>query len=376
MNLARAKRKILFVTGTRADFGKLKSLALGASAAGHEVSFFVTGMHVLPEYGLTKLEVHRLPDIQVTEFVNQRTTDPQDLTFAKTVTGFSDYLRIDPPDLVVIHGDRVEAMAAALVCATNYIRSAHIEGGEVSGTIDEAFRHCNTKLATAHLVSSEDAGRRIRSMGEASESVFVIGSPELDLHNAESGVSIGEVKNRYEIPFDEYGVAVFHSVTSEQDSIEAQALALFDTLKASGRTFVVIQPNNDPGSNVILDIIRTLPADRFRVLPSMRFTHFSELLKNAALIIGNSSVGVREAPFLGIPSIDIGTRQTNRSRAPSISSLDADDTQSISRIINGHWGVRFAPDTGFGHGESVDKFLGVIEGDSFWKLPLQKNFSE
>jgi len=376
MNLARAKRKILFVTGTRADFGKLKSLALGASAAGHEVSFFVTGMHVLPEYGLTKLEVHRLPDIQVTEFVNQRTTDPQDLTFAKTVTGFSDYLRIDPPDLVVIHGDRVEAMAAALVCATNYIRSAHIEGGEVSGTIDEAFRHCNTKLATAHLVSSEDAGRRIRSMGESSESVFVIGSPELDLHNAESGVSIGEVKNRYEIPFDEYGVAVFHSVTSEQDSIEAQALALFDTLKASGRTFVVIQPNNDPGSNVILDIIRTLPADRFRVLPSMRFTHFSELLKNAALIIGNSSVGVREAPFLGIPSIDIGTRQTNRSRAPSISSLDADDTQSISRIINGHWGVRFAPDTGFGHGESVDKFLGVIEGDSFWKLPLQKNFSE
>ena len=376
MSIASAKRKILFVTGTRADFGKLKPLALGASAAGHEVSFFVTGMHVLPEYGLTKLEVHRLPGVQVTEFVNQRATDPQDITFAKTVTGFSDYLRIEPPDLVVIHGDRVEAMAAALVCATNYIRSAHIEGGEVSGTIDEAFRHCNTKLATAHLVSSENAAKRIHGMGESPESVFVIGSPELDLHNAESGVDIAEVRARYEIPFDEYGVAIFHSVTSEQDSIQAQARALFDTLKASGRAFVVIQPNNDPGSNLILDVIRTLPADRFRVLPSMRFTHFSELLKNAALIIGNSSVGVREAPFLGIPSIDIGTRQTNRSRAPSISSLDAHETQSLSHLINSHWGVRFAPDTGFGHGRSVDKFLGVIEGDSFWNLPLQKNFSE
>jgi UDP-N-acetylglucosamine 2-epimerase (hydrolysing) len=267
-------------------------------------------------------------------------------------------------------------MAAALVCATNYIRSAHIEGGEVSGTIDEAFRHCNTKLATAHLVSSENAAKRILGMGETPESVFVIGSPELDLHNAESGVDIAEVRARYEIPFDEYGVAIFHSVTSEQDSIQAQASALFDTLKASGRAFVVIQPNNDPGSNLILDVIRTLPADRFRVLPSMRFTHFSELLKNAALIIGNSSVGVREAPFLGIPSIDVGTRQTNRSRAPSISSLDAHDTQSLSHLINRHWGVRFAPDTGFGHGRSVDKFLSVIEGDSFWNLPLQKNFSE
>lgn len=376
MSATPARRKILFVTGTRADFGKLRPLALGASAAGHDVSFFVTGMHVLPEYGLTKLEVHRLPDVRVTEFINQRTTDPQDITFAKTVTGFSDYLRIEKPDLVVIHGDRVEAMAAALVCATNYVRSAHIEGGEVSGTIDEAFRHCNTKLATAHLVSSKDAEKRILRMGEPPASVFVIGSPELDLHKADSGVDIRDVKTRYEIPFDDYGVAIFHSVTSERDSIETQAHILFDTLSASGRCFVVIQPNNDPGSNQILDVITMLPGDRFRVLPSMRFTHFSELLKNAALIIGNSSVGVREAPFLGIPSIDIGTRQTNRSSAPSISSLDAHDAQRLNQMIDSLWGVRFAPDTAFGHGESVEKFLGVIENESFWTLPLQKNFSQ
>jgi hypothetical protein len=98
----------------------------------------------------------------------------------------------------------------------------------------------------------------------------------------------------------------------------AQAQALFGALAASGRNFVVIAPNNDPGSQAIFAVLETLPKDRFRVLPSMRFAHFSELMKNAACMVGNSSAGVREAPFLGLPSLDIGTRQSNRSDAPSV----------------------------------------------------------
>ena len=141
-----AIRQILFVTGTRADFGKLEPLAIAARDAGFGVRFFVTGMHMMEKYGLTKTEVHRTPGVSVAEFINQREGDPQDLVLAKTVIGFSDYLQEVRPDLVVIHGDRVEALACSLVCATNYIRCAHIEGGEVSGTIDEIFRHCNTKL--------------------------------------------------------------------------------------------------------------------------------------------------------------------------------------------------------------------------------------
>jgi UDP-N-acetylglucosamine 2-epimerase (hydrolysing) len=141
-------RSLLFVTGTRADFGKLEPLATAARDAGHRVAFWVTGMHMLDRYGLTKIEVHRVPGVTVHEFLNQREGDPQDIVLAKTVLGFSDFLSQHRPDLVVFHGDRVEALACALVAATNYVRSVHIEGGEVSGTIDELFRHCNTKLAT------------------------------------------------------------------------------------------------------------------------------------------------------------------------------------------------------------------------------------
>jgi UDP-N-acetylglucosamine 2-epimerase (hydrolysing) len=157
---------ILFLTGTRADFGKLEPLAAAARDAGHRVTFFVTGMHMMDRYGLTVLEVRRMAGVGVHEFLNQRPGDPQDVILAKTVMGFSDYVQEHRPDLVVIHGDRIEALAGALVAATNYIPSAHIEGGEVSGTIDEVFRHCNTKLCTHHFVSSDRAARRVMVLGE------------------------------------------------------------------------------------------------------------------------------------------------------------------------------------------------------------------
>lgn len=369
-------RKILFVTGTRADFGKLEPLAIAARDAGHVVSFFVTGMHMLARYGLTKLEVQRVQGVGVHEFLNQRPGDPQDMILAKTVIGFSDFCLEHRPDLVVIHGDRVEALAASLVCATNYIRSAHIEGGEVSGTIDEIFRHCNSKLASHHFVSSQEAGRRVAALGEPEAAIHVIGSPELDFHAGASGVSMAEVRARYAIAFAEFGVVTFHPVTSEQASIGAQAQALFGALEQSGREFVVIAPNNDPGSEDIFAVLDSLPKERFRILPSMRFAHFSELMKQAACIIGNSSAGVREAPFLGIPSLDIGTRQTNRAEAPSLTWARAEDGAAIAAFLAGQWGKRYPRHEAFGAGEAALRFVACLAEPSFWGGALQKTFSE
>jgi len=369
-------RHILFLTGTRADFGKLEPLAAAARDAGHRVTFFVTGMHMMERYGLTKLEVQRMPGVRVHEFLNQRPGDGQDIVLAKTVIGFSDYITEHQPDLIVIHGDRIEALAGALVAATNYIASAHIEGGEVSGTIDEVFRHCNTKLATHHFVSSDTAKRRVMALGEPEEAIHVIGSPELDFHAAPSGVTLEEVRARYDIPFDDYGIAVFHPVTSEQATMAAQAQALFGALEASGRNFVVIAPNNDPGSESIFAVLRGLPKDRFRLIPSMRFAHFSELMKHAACMVGNSSAGVREAPFLGIPSLDVGTRQTNRAMAASVAFAAAGDSAAVAQFLTDRWGQRHAPDTGFGTGRAADRFAQTLARPEFWAQGLQKAFRD
>jgi UDP-N-acetylglucosamine 2-epimerase (hydrolysing) len=369
-------RHILFLTGTRADFGKLEPLAAAARDAGHKVTFFVTGMHMMEAYGLTRLEVGRMPGVRVHEFMNQRPGDPQDIILAKTITGFSDYVTEHRPDLIVVHGDRIEALAGALVGATNYILTAHIEGGEVSGTIDEVIRHCNSKLAHVHFVSSASAARRVVALGEPASAVHAIGSPELDFHFGSSGVTLSEVKARYGIPFDDYAIAVFHPVTSEAATIGTQAAAFFDALRQSGRRFVVIAPNNDPGSDAIFRVIGALPSDQFRLIPSMRFAHFSELMKNAACLVGNSSAGVREAPFLGVASLDIGTRQTNRAEAPSVAACLATDSAAIAAFLADQWGKRWPRHDGFGEGRAADRFAAVLADPSFWTQGLQKSFQD
>jgi len=367
--------KLLFITGTRAEFGKLLPLADEAAINGHEITFLVTGMHMLSKYGLTKAEVLRSGH-PVVEFMNQSDHDPMDLAIAKTIIGVSDIIREHSPDVVVYHGDRLEALATAIVCATNYIRSIHIEGGEVSGTIDELFRHCNTKLANLHMVSSQTARDRLIAMGEDPSRIAVIGSPELDLHAAPSGVSIDTVKKHYEIPYDEYGIVSFHPVTSERKTIGIEADALFKGLLSTGYPFVVIRPNNDPGAEIINGIIDSLPTKNFRIIPSMRFSYFSELLKNASVFIGNSSAVVREGPFLGLTCINIGTRQHNRSNDEHLINIRNPTTKSIMSSVIDSWGKRRSMSCEFGVGNATKEFARLLKNTKFMTQELQKHYYE
>jgi UDP-N-acetylglucosamine 2-epimerase (hydrolysing) len=374
MNEGRIGKSLLFLTGTRADYGKLKPLAIAARDAGFSISFFITGMHMMKRYGETRLEVRRFENAEFFEFVNQREGDSLDFILSKTILGFSDFVHEHRPDLVVIHGDRVEALAASIVCALRYIRSAHIEGGEVSGNIDESIRHCNTKLCANHFVSNEQAKNRILALGESSDHVFNIGSPELDTHSKPSGVSIDEVKKHYAIPFDEYGIAIFHPVTSEQNS-GMQAKSLFDALEASKKCFVVIAPNNDPGTEGVFSVLEKLPSQNFFVIPSMRSNYFSELMKNAKIMVGNSSAGVREAPFLGLPSLNVGSRQNGRSRSINIKNVNAEEFDVILNFIEKNWGDRMIKSTDFGFGKAAEEFVKIISNQSYWGDGLQKKFA-
>ncbi len=369
-------KKVLFVTGTRADFGKIEPLAMALNKSNFKIGFLITGMHMLKRYGLTKIEIEKLEDVDRMEFLNQSENDSQDMVLSKTISGFSDYLKEYSPDLVVIHGDRVEAIAAALVCAINDIRSVHIEGGEVSGNVDELYRHCNTKLCTTHFVSSEAAKTRVVNMGEDPKRVFILGSPELDTHLESSKISLNKVKDYYEIKWDDYGIIIFHPVTSDFETMDLQTKTFFDLMIKSNKKFVVILPNNDPGCEIIFETISNLPTSNFKVIPSMRFNYFSKLLQCSSALLGNSSTGVREAPFLGIPSLDVGTRQTNRSYAESVTWSDARDDEKISTFLKEEWGKEYPSDHSFGAGNSSQKFNEIINSKTIWNLPIQKNFHE
>lgn len=372
------QRKIVFLTGTRADFGKIKSLLQALEVKeSFEVFVFVTGMHLMEEYGYTLIEIERCGFSNIHTFENYTCETTMDLTMAKTIEGFSSYIKDINPDLIVIHGDRVEALAGAVVGSLNNILVAHIEGGELSGTIDELIRHSVSKLSHVHFVSNQQARKRLLQMGELEKSIYVIGSPDVDIMFSDKLPNIEEVKEYYQISFKNYGVVMFHPVTTEEAEMELHTTNFVNALIKSGKNYVVIYPNNDLGSRYILEGYDSLKNNpKFRVFPSLRFEYFLTLLKKAKFIIGNSSAGVREAPYYGIPTINIGTRQNNRVVEKSILNTDYDEVSIIEALEKLPEKVSIDFKMEFGSGNSAEQFLKCIEGNKIWELSNQKQFQD
>ncbi len=371
------RKKIAFITGTRADFGKIKSLLqILQKERDFEPHIFVTGMHLMQTYGYTLLEVERCGFANIHTFSNQTHESSMDLTLARTIQGFSEYVKKIAPDLIVIHGDRVEALAGAITGALNNILVAHIEGGEISGTIDELLRHATSKMSHVHFVANALAKTRLVQMGELPESIFAIGSPDVDIMFSEKLPSLGEVKRYYEISFGEYAVAMFHPVTTEAEAMEEYSANFVKALQQSESNYVVIYPNNDMGSSHILKEYEKLKGlINFRVIPSVRFEYFLTLLKNAQFIIGNSSAGIREAPYYGVPTINIGTRQENRALHAHIINTGY-ETDAIAQAIASKLERTEATDPHYGKGNSAQQFLEVLKTDALWNLNHQKKFRE
>ena len=368
-------RKIVFLTGTRADFGKLKPLMLKVEYdSSFENHIFVTGMHMLSKYGFTADEVKKSGFKNIYKFINQNASDRMDHVLAKTVLGLSDYVKEVSPHLIVVHGDRVEALAGAIVGSLNNILVAHIEGGEVSGTVDELIRHSVTKLAHVHFVSNSTAKKRLIQLGESDSSIHVIGSPDIDVMNSNDLPDLSSVKNYYDIDFNSYAILMFHPVTTEIDKLERHTKILVNEIIRSGLKFIVIYPNNDTGTEIIMRTYGLLDNNpNVKIFPSMRFEYFLTILKNADFIIGNSSAGVREAPHYGVPSINLGTRQLNRVQSKLV--LDTlIDSDSIKMAMNSIRKIKRESLSIFGNGNSANKFEKIIKNNEFWKRSPQKHF--
>lgn len=368
-------KKILFVTGTRADFGKIKNLmGIVENSEDFELHVLVTGMHMMRLYGSTYKEVKKQNYTNAYFMPNQHTSEPMDAVLANTIMILSRLTGAVEPDMIVVHGDRIEALAGATVGALNHIRVCHIEGGELSGTIDDSIRHSITKLSHIHMVANEEAKRRLIQLGEAVDSIFITGSPDLDVMTSSKLPALSDVKARYEINFDEYGVVMFHPVTSEENEIDVYVENLFKALDSFDKKYVVVYPNNDSGSTKILTVIKRYEKNpKFRMFPSLNFESFLVVLKNAQFIIGNSSAGVREAPFYGLPSINIGTRQNERFKGETVINCDYEEV-SIINAIKAIPQERLERSTHFGRGNSTELFEKFLNSQKLWDTPVQKVF--
>lgn len=371
------RKKVLFLTGTRADYGKMKSLmkALDNSSE-FEVFVFVCGMHLLSTFGSTYEEVLKDAYENVYVAYGLAPINNSSIDLGNTISYLSGYVENIKPDFIVVHGDRMDALAGAIVGALHNTLVGHIEGGELSGTIDESTRHAISKFAHIHFVCTEEAKNRLIQLGEESERIFVIGSPDIDIMVSDNLPSFMSVKEKYDIPFDDFAILMYHPVTTENALIREHIKKVVDAVIDSKKNYIVVYPNNDLGSEIILsEYGRLADNNRFKIFPSVRFEYFLTMLKNCEFIIGNSSAGIRESGVYGIPAIDIGTRQSGRYSMQKNGNVQhvRENEEEILKAINNveafHTVTRV-----FGNGNSTQMFYDILCGEQVWSINIQKKF--
>ena len=370
------KKKILFVTCTRADYGKLKSLIISVQKNDHFISrVFVSGMHNMKIYGSTYAAILNDKIKGIYRYSNQsKALKKMDQVLINTMRGFSSFLIRYKPDLVIVHGDRIEPLACALSSILNNFLIAHIEGGEVSGTVDEMLRHSISKISHVHLVSNKMAKKRLIQMGESKKSIFEVGSPDVDLILSKNLPKIKTAKKRYNIRFNKFSIAIIHPVTTNLSNLKKESKIFFSSLEKTNLNYIILFPNNDIGSEIILKEIYKLKGNkRFKIFPSVRFEYFLTFLKNSKFIIGNSSSGIMEAPYYGVSTINIGNRQNNRLQTKLIKNIFFNGKQ-ILKTVNKVKNRKITKRKFFGEGNSAKKIEKLLLSNKIWKIDKQKSF--
>ncbi len=345
-------RKICVVTNNRADYSRLKSLLKELdSRPDVELMLFVVGSHMLSLYGKTVDEIEK-DGFKVAYRMYTEVDGRVPVTMAKSAalaiaelsTAFYNF----KPDMVVVHGDRFEAMAAAMAASFMNIFVAHIQGGEVTGTIDEHIRHAITKLSHLHFPSTEDAKDRIIKMGERKDMVFNFGCPSVDLLMEIPAVPFDELKKEifryakkedWKNNFNEnFFMVVQHPVTTEFSHAKERMKSLLDALADFSHSILMLWPNIDAGSEAIVLEIKKFEKEkngRIGLFPHFPFDTFVSIMRHAKVVIGNSSAGIREACYFGMPVVNIGTRQEGRQRPGNVIDVDY-DAEQIKLAINKH----------------------------------------
>lgn len=311
-----------------------------------ELQLVVGGSVLLDKYGERFLPAIEKEGFRVDDALYNVIEGGNHITMAKTAgltaLEFSNSLHKLNPDIVLIRGDRFEQLAIAMVAAYLNKTIAHIEGGDVTGTIDESVRHAITKLSHIHFVTNEAARKRVIQMGENPAYVFHVGSPDVEFAatitkrvnpDAINGVGAGHV-----IDFKKpYAMVMFHPVTTEKEN-RTHTETLLETVDAIGIQTVWFWPNSDAGTNEMAKAIRIyrengkLKNNNIRFVTDILPEHFITLLRGASVLIGNSSAGIKESSYLGVPVVNIGTRQNNRLKGPNVRDVGY-ESKEIARAI-------------------------------------------
>ncbi len=372
-------KKVAVFTGTRAEYGLLywliKDIQEDLSLS---LRLLVSGTHLSPEFGQTYTQIEK-DGFQIDEKVEMLLSSDTAVGTAKSmglgVLGFADALSRLAPDVLVVLGDRFEALAVAQTAMILRIPVIHLHGGEITeGAYDDAIRHAITKLSYLHATSTEEYRQRVIQLGEAPERVKNVGAIGLDHFQRGSFITLAELSRSLDFKLNlPFFLVTYHPVTLADEVPETSFQALLDALDEFPEYQVILTyPNADDGGRRIIPILEEYSAARSkRVLsiPSLGQARYLSAVKNASAVIGNSSSGIIEVPSFDVPTVNIGQRQKGRLAAKSVLNCNPDkkaiqETIRLAIEYNSNLS-REKPCNPYGQGDASRQIIGMIKAMKF-----------
>ena len=381
------KKKILIVTERRADFSRFKPvLDKIKKDKNFKYILVVTGIHLLKKYGYSFKEIEKT-GLKITKKfpmytnISIKEDDGASMVtaFGKAIIELSKILKKTKPDIILSGFDIAANFAVTVVGAHMNIPVAHIQGGEVSGTIDESIRHAMSKFAHYHLVSNKDASKRLINMGEQKSNVYIVGCPSIEALFNEKSLGKKEIENKFGLNLSKkFIIVIQHSVTSEIKDTKYQIKKTIEAIKKYRVQTLFICPNNDAGSTLILKEIKK--NKNIYYAPTLTLSEYRSLLEKCFVLVGNSSSGIHEASSFLKPVINIGTRQNGRLRSKNIIDVNyskeeifnslkkLNNKRFYNKLINNLKNPYYYPNTS-------SKILKILKKISIEKKVLQKRIT-
>jgi len=380
------RRKICIVVNSRANYGRIKSVMVAIKKHPMlELQLLVGASALLHRFG-SVVDIMRSDGFEPTAVIHSIIEGDTPTTMAKS-TGLgileaASLFENIRPDIVLTVADRFETIATAIAASYMNIPVAHTQGGEVTGSIDESVRHAVTKLSHLHFPATERAYQFLLRLGEDPGTVFLTGCPAMDIL-ARLDLSLSkDLFKKYagvgaEInPSKPYLVVLQHPVTTEYGEGIMQINETLEAIKKIGMQVAWLWPNVDAGSDDISKGLRIYreenKADNLHFYKNFSVEDYARLINNAACIVGNSSSGLREAAFLGVPAVNIGTRQQGRERAENVIDVSYDADCIYKAILRQLTHGRYQSSLMFGDGSSGERIAEVL---ATVKVSLQKRLS-
>src|SRR6266568_2807977 len=331
-------RKVVAITGTRADYGLMRPVYRAITASETlKLELIVTGMHLLPEFCSSYSEVENdgfCPFHRVSMVLGEDSGKAMAQSLGLALIGIAPVMEAIKPDIVLLQGDRGEMLAGAIAAAHLNIPIVHMSGGDYSGTIDDSIRNAISKFSHFHLTTCKLSTERLMAMGENQARIVEVGEPGLDVIRHMSFVSPEELAA--ELGFDTSKpviLAAQHPVTTEAEQAPRQIRETLEALANLGMQVVFTYPNSDAGGRDMVKVLESYRnRDFIRIIPHLGSQKFLSLMKIAALMVGNSSSGILEAASFRLPAINIGTRQHGRLRSENVIDVGCDNEEILGAI--------------------------------------------